>query len=189
MFAKPVLLPLAAALSLVACGDPSDGQDGQGKLSSSSASSKLPQGMAGSWYAGRGGTTVPYNPDTGSYGTPNGSALVYIFRDDGSYTKAFQSFVGNGRCSTGFIVTTQGTVQYDGKVLVTTPTRGQKSFRDTCAPSLDSDEPLGQEGLGAERFTAKASGNSLTLTRDDGASSEFQRIDDRSVPFPDTVQP
>lgn len=134
----------------------------------------LPSELVGSWYAGRGGTSAPYDPATGSWGTPNGDGLVYLFEADGSYTKAFQSYASNGGCTTGFSAFEAGQVWMDDAMLTTHPTSGHLVFEDTCSPSLDSDEPL--DSLQDETFTWELRSAELWLQRVDGPEATFQRL-------------
>jgi hypothetical protein len=99
----------------------------------------LPVAIVGSWFAGAGNTTQPYDPSTQSYGTPSGSGVVFTFRADGTYSKAFRSQVSNGGCSTGLSAYEAGVAQVDGDTLRIIPMTGTLSYRDTCVPSLDSD--------------------------------------------------
>ncbi len=132
-----------------------------------------PSELLGGWYAGAGGLSAPVDPDTGAVGQPNGSGLLYELRGDGTYTKAFQSFQSAGGCTTGFTITESGSYTFDLGTLVTTPSTGTKQYRDTCAPSLNSD---GAEQGVVEQFSAQLLGDQLTLTRSDGATAQFRRI-------------
>lgn len=134
----------------------------------------VPADLEGSWYAGEGGTTVPYDPNTGEWGTPSGQGLVYVFHGDGSYTKAYQSYNSAGGCTNGFTSFDDGDVTLDGAGIVLTPSSSHTKVSDSCAPSLDSDDP--NDNLADERFDYAVSGDALTLTRSDGASAVFQRL-------------
>jgi hypothetical protein len=145
-------------------------------LACGGAGSSMPAPLVGSWYAGRGGTSAPYDPVSGTFGTPNGSGLVYLFGGDGRYTKAFQSYASNGGCTSGYTAFEAGTVHLEGNSLVTTPSSGHLKYTDSCAPSLDSDTPTAPENLVVERFSYSVDGDQLVLQRDDGASSQFARL-------------
>jgi hypothetical protein len=133
-----------------------------------------PAELEGSWYAGRGGTTAPYDPATGSWGMPSGSGLVYVFEPGGHYIKAYQSYESAGGCTTGFTAFENGDLAVDGATLVTHPTSGHMVYRATCSPELDSDTPL--EDLVDETFTWSREGDTLLLRRDDGAEATFTRL-------------
>lgn len=140
-----------------------------------------PASLVGSWYAGRGGTIVPYNPTTGAFGRPNGQGLVYIFDAGGRYRKAFQSYASNGGCTNGFTAHEEGTLTGEGGSLYLHPTQGKMIVEDTCAPSLGSTKPL--SSLADESFTwelrpsdTDPSQTVLWLQRSDGAASSFRRL-------------
>jgi hypothetical protein len=134
----------------------------------------VPADLEGSWYAGAGYTSAPHNPDTGAWGTPSGQGLVYVFHGDGSYTKAYQSYNSAGGCTNGFTAFDEGDVTLQGTAIVLTPSSGHIQVSDTCAPSLDSDEP--DQNLSEERFDYQVSGDELMLTAPDGTSGVFRRL-------------
>lgn len=157
-------------------------------LSSSSCVSPDDQGagnapleIVGAWYAGQGGTSAPYDPATGTFGRPNGKGLIYIFEDDGSYQKAFQSYASNGACTNGFTAYEQGTLVAEGNTLHLHPTSGHMVVEDTCVPSLDSDQPL--TSLTDELFVWELQPSELdpmqtvlVLRASDGAQGTFTRL-------------
>lgn len=156
--ALATVLSLAVALS--GCGDGSSGSGGEDAPAGTAGDvpaggggngSPVPADLVGSWYTGSGYTSAPYNPVTGAWGTPTGKGLVYVFRADGSYTKAFQSYVTNPPCTNGFTAFESGTLQVTATSLTARPTSGRLVVTDTCAPSLDSDDPL--TGLEDEYFS------------------------------------
>ena len=145
------------------------------------ATNAVPAGLIGSWYAGRGHTSAPYNPTTGAWGRPSGKGLIYIFNKDGSYTKAFQSYESTGGCTTGFTAFESGRFTVQGRTLTTTPTKGRMVYEATCSPSLNSDKPL--EDPQKEVFTWELKPNendpsitSLYLLRSDGNGSSFNPL-------------
>lgn len=135
----------------------------------------LPALLAGTWYAGSGYTSAPYDPTTGAWGTPTGKGLVYTFAADGTYQKAFQSYASDGGCTTGFTAFENGSVQADETRLTLVPVSGHLKYTDNCAPSLDSDKPT--TDLSAESFSWQRTGTDLVLVRSDGASSTFRALD------------
>ena len=134
----------------------------------------LPGVIVGSWFAGAGNTTQPYDPTTQSYGTPSGSGMLFTFRADGTYSKAFRNQVSNGGCSTGFSAYEAGVAQVEGDKLSIIPMTGTLSYRDSCVPSLNSDRT--NAALESETFTFSRSGDALRLVRDDGAGSVFHAV-------------
>lgn len=190
------LAGIAAALLVAACsgapagngpdtggaggvGGAAAGSGGGGNVKPESAS--VPAELVGSWYAGSGYTSAPYDPATGAWGTPTGKGLVYLFRADGSYTKGFQSYVSNGGCTTGFSAFEEGFAEFAGQTLTTYPQTGHVQYKDSCAPSLDSDEPVAD--LSAESFTWTLHPSEydptlivLDLSRSDGAMSTFMPL-------------
>lgn len=161
------MIRVALVMSLVGCVSSSQPGGGGG-------GSTAPAELAGSWFAGAGGLSQPYDPDTGSYGTPNGQGLLYTLRADGSYDKAFQSWQSANGCTTGFTAFETGSFTSDGSALATTPSTGTVRYRDTCAPSLDSDKPA--QDLAVEQFTMTLAGDQLTLVRRDGVTGQFRRL-------------
>lgn len=176
------LAALGAALLVAGCsgapaGSGPDGAAGSGGTAGSGVAS-VPAALVGSWYAGSGYTNTPYDPATGAWGKPSGSGLVYLFRANGSYTKGFQSYYSNGGCTTGFTAFEEGVLEASTSELDTHPTSGRVKYEDTCAPSLDSEEPA--EDLSTESFawTLRPSEYDpglmvLDLVRSDGAGSTF----------------
>jgi len=174
-FGKVVVVVACLAISMSTLGAGEQQAASPGKATTTNA---VPAGLVGSWYAGRGHTNAPYNPTTGAWGRPSGKGLVYIFKKDGSYTKAFQSYESDGACITGF---KSGRLSIEGNTLTTTPDKGRMVFEATCNPSLNSDKPL--EDLNTEVFSWELKPNendpsvtSLYLLRSDGAGSTFNPI-------------
>jgi hypothetical protein len=136
--------------------------------------------VVGAWYAGAGGVSQPYDPRTGSWGTPDGMGLVYDLRADGTYTRAFQSYHSNGGCTNGFTVFEQGAYRADPGEIRTSPASGRMRVSDTCSPSLDSDRPLGAGDLHPERMAwalvRDGAETRLRLSGADGAASDFRRL-------------
>jgi hypothetical protein len=144
-------------------------------------SGHMPPELLGHWYAGAGGVSSPYDAATGSWATPSGQGLLYVFSADGSFTKGFQSFVSSGGCTTGYTAASFGRVLFQADRLTTRPERGTFLYRDTCAPSLNSDEPLDE--LGDETFDwaivpdeIDPSAPVLWLRRIDGAEGLLRRL-------------
>lgn len=172
---------LVLGVTIAACsGGSGASSDGLGASSGGAAQGALPPGIVGSWYAGQGGTTAPYDPGTGAWGTPTGKGLVYVFEADATYTKAFQSYVSSGGCTTGFTVFESGVASASGSRLTLTPTRGNKKYSDSCAPSLASDDPLSE--LVTEQLTFRlepgedGQGTQLVLMSEEGAASTFRAL-------------
>jgi len=167
---RAIVMSILASTACVAGGD---GAYGPTQLPSGGGGGGQ-AALLGSWYAGAGGVSAPYDPATGTFGMPNGQGLVYVLRADGTYTKAFQSYASNGGCTTGFTAFEAGAYVADASSLRTAPSSGQIQYRDTCAPSLNSDKPATE--LAAEQFQIQLSADQLTLVRSDGATGTFRRI-------------
>jgi hypothetical protein len=157
-------------------GEPLSGDGGPGQGQGS-----IPAALIGSWYAGQGYTSAPYDPATGAWGTPSGKGLIYQLAADGSYQKAFQSYESSGGCTTGFTAFEQGIAVASGDQLVLTPSSGHLKYSASCAPSLDSDEPLSD--LFQEHFTWSLAASeydpsepALHLQAPDGASATFRPL-------------
>jgi hypothetical protein len=168
--------------ALVACSDGNGGSggggdDGTGAYGGGQYGS-IPVELVGSWYAGAGYTTAPYDPGTGSWGKPSGKGLVYVFEGSGTYTKAYQSYESSGGCTVGFTAFETGSLSASGTTLVTSPGSGHMVYEATCSPELNSDTPL--DGLVDETFSwalvpseSDPSVMVLWLQRTDGAESTF----------------
>jgi hypothetical protein len=148
------------------------------------ATGDLPGALVGSWFAGRGGTSAPYDPDTGTWGAPNGTGMTFVFRADGSYTQATQGSASNLGCTSAWIAFEEGTATAEGERLFLHPTRGHRQYTDTCAPGLDSDDPIDVEDQAftwsVGPYSVDASLAGLTVQREsDGASAEFRKLGDR----------
>ncbi|MBE7482084.1 MAG: hypothetical protein HS104_19165 [Polyangiaceae bacterium] len=166
---------IGLTILVAGCAGESPGGGGGG---GASAPGSVPVELVGSWYAGSGYTSTPYDPSTGAWGKPNGSGLVYLFRADGSYTKGFQSYYSSGGCTTGFTAFEEGALEASASELSTHPSSGRVKYEDSCAPSLDSEEPA--EALSVESFSwalhpseYDPSSLVLDLVRSDGAGSSF----------------
>lgn len=170
---------LVAVAVCAACSSGGGGTgDGTGPGPGPGVGTPVPTALVGGWYAGSGHTSAAYDSTTGTWGTPNGDGLVYLFEPNGSYTKAFQSYYGTAGCTTGFTAFESGVLYIDGAVLDTKPSQGHMEFRDTCAPSANADKPLTE--LEVESFTWQLGPSeydpSLTvlhLERADGAAATF----------------
>jgi len=143
------LLTLAVVLS--ACGDGSEGSgvvDASPPTSDSALATALEDGgfpppqLVGSWYAGAGHANAPYDPVTEAWGTPTGEGVVYVFREDGSYTKASQSYISDGPCTAGFTAFESGEVEVMGDTLATRPTSGKRVFSDSCVPDRNAENSV-----------------------------------------------
>lgn len=175
---------VVVAWAMVGCGSSSGGGGDDDEIGGEPgapgpAAGEIPDGLVGEWYAGRGGTSAPYDPTSGGWGRPNGQGLVYLFEADGTYTKAFQSYASNGGCTNGFTAFERGIVVADQASLTTRPSSGTLRVEDTCAPSLGSEEPL--EELADETFewaiTAGEGGDrALWLRRTDGSEATFTEL-------------
>ena len=144
-----------------------------GASTGSAAGRGLPGQLVGSWYAGSGYTTAPYDPTTGQWGTPSGKGLVYVLRADGTYTKAFQSYNSNGGCTNGFTSFESGVAQTNGTQLYLHPTSGHMKVSDSCAPGLNTDQPI---AVSDELFDWQMTADGLYLQRSDGASATFRAL-------------
>jgi hypothetical protein len=185
---------LTASLLLMACSSPSpggkgsastadgtgNGGSGSGTTSGAGGGGSFDPALVGSWWAGRGGTSFPYDSQTGEWGTPNGGGLGFIFRADGSFTKAVLDYTSTGSCTTGYSAFEDGTVTSDGGTLVLHKASGHIEFNSTCVPSADSDKPLTvtDETLTyvIAPYSQDASMTGMTVTGQDGASSELRKI-------------
>jgi hypothetical protein len=183
------LFASAALVVLTACSASSGSGGGQtakasggagGGAAGSGGGGTLDSAIVGSWWAGRGGTSFPYDPTTGSWGTPNGGGLGFIFRGEGTYTKASLDYTTTGDCTTGWSAFEDGTATSDGHSLQLSPASAHLQFNSSCAPSEDSDKPIAAQSetlvYSVAPYSQDPSVPALTLTAPDGASSEFRQI-------------
>lgn len=134
--------------------------------------------LEGSWYAGRGGTTLPYDAQTGTFGAPTGDGMLFVFRSDGTYTKATQSIVSNPGCSTGYVAFEEGDATTQGSELRLHPSRGHLETV-TCGGAT-TDEPLDVKDetldYAVGPFSQDPSIEALTLHDGaNGTSAEFRQ--------------
>jgi hypothetical protein len=154
--------------------------DASANSSTPPSTDALDPSLVGNWYTGRGGTTFPYDSQTGAWGTPTGDGMVFMFRADGSYTKGVQSYVSTADCTTGWTATEDGTATSKGGDLSLHPTRGHMIFTASCSTSEDSEKDIAVQdetltwALGP--YAADPSMTGLTLTNASGASSQFRRV-------------
>jgi hypothetical protein len=164
----------------VGSGGGSGGGAGGGGVGSGGGGGSLDAALVGTWWAGRGGTSSPYDPSTGSWGTPNGGGLGFVFRDDGSYTKVAMDYTSTGDCTTGWSAFEDGTEVSDGSTVQLTPASGHIEFSSSCAPSEDSDKPIAVQddtlSYAVAPYSQDPTRTGLTLTAQDGSSSEFLEI-------------
>jgi hypothetical protein len=104
--------------------------------------SEIPEELVGTWYAGSGYTSAPYDGRTGQWGAPNGSGLIYVFNENGTYTKVFQSYHANGGCTNGLTAFTNGTMRVSSEQIELYADSGHIKVSDSCAPSLNTDKPI-----------------------------------------------
>jgi hypothetical protein len=117
-----------------------------------SGGGEMPAQIVGSWYSGQGYTTLPYDSQTGEFGMPDGQGLVFIFHDDGTYERAYQSYQsGDTGCTTGMTAYDRGTVSGGAGQFTITPEEGNTKFVDTCVSENNTEQP--QDDLGPETFT------------------------------------
>jgi hypothetical protein len=150
-------------------------QHGDGASSSSSGagqqSGSIDGSLVGKWYTGRGGTTTGYDQTTGSY-MPAGEGLLFWFRADGTYTKAFQD-TSPGACTMGYIAFEDGTASSNGNTIALHPTKGHTQYT-SCSGAADADQPF---DVSDSSMSFVLSGGVLTL-RDaqTGAQSDFRKL-------------
>lgn len=139
------------------------------------ASGSVDGTIVGSWYAGRGGTRMSYDPATGAFGPPAGSGMLFVFHADGSYVKAVQS-LDSGACTMGFIATESGVATTSGERLLLHPTHGNL-HNVSCSGAADTDKSteVVDEALtwSVGAFSQDPSQAALTLTNETGDTAEF----------------
>jgi hypothetical protein len=120
-------------------------------------------------------TFQPPAVSTGAWGMPNGKGLIFVFRPDGTYLKAFQSYVTTGGCTTGFTAFEAGFLQANETQLRLTPNRGQMSYRASCSPSLNSDKPI--TDLKIEEMTWSRDAADLVLASAAATPTRFRALE------------
>ena len=101
----------------------------------------IPDGVVGRWYAGSASPSEYMDPNTGHwYGNGYGSGLSYTFNADGTYARAFLTFVSIGSCGIREFTYTKGTVTVDTAttVLALQPTAARVTWQNTCSGETDS---------------------------------------------------
>jgi hypothetical protein len=175
---------LALVISSAGCSSPPVQKNGSlaqaGDQSPGAPAASFAPALLGSWYAGRGGTSIPYDSQTGEFGAPSGDGLMFVFRADGSYTKATQSVVSNADCTTGFMAFEDGTASTDGDQLELHPTRGHLEYFGCTGSDTDKPIAVSDENLSWSLAPSSADGSQMALTlvsQSDGSSSEFRKVE------------
>jgi hypothetical protein len=143
---------------------------------SAGGAGSLDPGLQGTWYAGRGGTNMPYDPATGAFGAPTGDGMLIAFRADGSYTLAQQSITSSSDCTSGFIAIEEGDAETSGSELRLHPTHGHMQ---TTMCGATTDQPIDVSdsvySYALAPFSQDPSQPGLTLSRaSDGTSAELR---------------
>jgi hypothetical protein len=100
--------------------------------------SSIPSELLGEWQARRGSGSSYYNPNSGSYGAPNGTIDGYKFLADGRYEHAILMQNSLYNCTTRVFGRETGSVSVDGDTLTITPGPGTLQYLDDCRPHLNS---------------------------------------------------
>lgn len=142
------------------------------------ATGTIDEALVGSWYAGRGGTSIGYDTTTGTFGAPNGTGMLYAFHEDGTYQKAVQS-TEDGPCLLGYVTVESGvtSVVEPGKIALH-PSKGVMN-EYSCSTTPGPDKPVAthEDTLAwtLAPYSVDPSIDGLTLVDANGASAEFRR--------------
>jgi hypothetical protein len=106
----------------------------------------VPAGLVGEWQARRGSGSSYYNPNTGSYGAPNGTIDSYKFFADGRYEHAILIQNSLYNCTIRIFGRETGVAVVDGNTLTITPGPGTWEYNDNCRPHLNSKKSTQMKG-------------------------------------------
>lgn len=97
-----------------------------------------PSELVGQWIARRGSGSMYQNPNTGSYGAPNGSIDSYKFLSDGTYEHAILMQNSLYNCTIRVFGRETGKATFNGDTLSIAPAPGTLEYTDTCRPQMNS---------------------------------------------------
>jgi hypothetical protein len=106
----------------------------------------VPAELVGEWHARRGSGSSYYNPNTGSYGAPNGTIDSYKFFADGRYEHAILMQNSLYNCTIRIFGRETGVAVVDGNTLTITPGPGTLEYNDNCRPHLNSKKSTQMKG-------------------------------------------
>ena len=106
--------------------------------SRSESSTTVPAELVGEWLARRGSGSSFYNPNSGSYGAPNGTADRYKFFADGTYEHAILMQNSLYNCTIRVFGRETGRTLVEGNTLTITPGPGTFEYTDNCRPQMNS---------------------------------------------------
>ena len=98
----------------------------------------VPAELVGEWIARRGSGSSYYNPNSGSYGAPNGTTDSYKFFADGRYEHAILMQNSLYNCTIRVFGYETGKTSIDGNTLTITPGPGTLEYTDNCRPNMNS---------------------------------------------------
>lgn len=99
---------------------------------------RVPPELVGEWQARRGSGSSYYNPNSGSYGAPNGTIDSYKFFADGTYEHAMLMQNSLYNCTIRVFGRETGTTLVEGNRLTITPGPGTLEYTDNCRPNMNS---------------------------------------------------
>jgi hypothetical protein len=105
-----------------------------------------PSELVGQWIARRGSGSMYQNPNTGSYGAPNGTIDSYKFLSDGTYEHAILMQNSLYNCTIRVFGRETGRVTFNGDTLAIAPAPGTLEYTDTCRPQMNSKKTTQMDG-------------------------------------------
>jgi hypothetical protein len=136
----------------------------------------VPAELVGQWIARRGSGSSYYNPNSGSYGAPNGTADSYSFFADGRYEHALLIQNSLYNCTIRLFGRETGRVTVDGQTLDITPGPGTFEYQDNCRPHLNSKKVTHERGQHWQwRVVREGDAVKLCVRDQDGASACYTR--------------
>lgn len=142
----------------------------------SQGSTTVPSELVGEWQARRGSGSSYYNPNSGSYGAPNGTVDSYKFFADGSYEHALLIQNSLYNCTIRLFGRETGKTVVEGNTLTITPGPGTFEYNDTCRSHLNSRKVTHVDGqrwqwqVGRDEYGVK-----LCVRDQEGASACYYR--------------
>jgi hypothetical protein len=149
-------------------------QQNQGVPYASSAA--FPSELIGEWQARRGSGSSYYNPNSGSFGAPNGTIDSYKFFGDGRYEHAMLMQNSLYNCTIRVFGRETGRTLVNGDTMTITPGPGTLEYTDTCRSQMNSkkstqmEEKKWQWQIGRDEYGVK-----LCVRDTTGASACYYR--------------
>ena len=139
-------------------------------------STTVPVELVGEWQARRGSGSSYFNPNTGSYGAPNGTIDSYKFFADGRYEHGLLMQNSLYNCTIRVFGRETGKTVVEGNMLTITPGPGTLEYNDTCRTHLNSKKVTHMDGQRWQwQVVRDEQGVKLCVRDQEGASACYYR--------------